>query len=88
MLNDRDSNMAANAICHSASMIQESFSVIAYESTRPSVLFKPRVFQDGNKWCALLGDDLQSGVCGFGDSPADATWNFDEQWSTKCKGTA
>ncbi len=27
---------------------------------------------DGNKWCALVGEDLQSGVGGFGDDPIAA----------------
>lgn len=85
-MNNQDSNMAANAICHSASMIQESIQQMTYELMRPATVFKPRIFQDGNKWCALLGDDLQSGISGFGDSPADAAWNFDKEWNTKITG--
>ncbi len=27
---------------------------------------------DGNKWCALIGADLQVGISGFGDSPKQA----------------
>jgi len=27
---------------------------------------------DGNQYCAKIGDDLQSGEAGFGDTPADA----------------
>ena len=27
---------------------------------------------DGDQWCALLGENLQVGVAGFGDSPIDA----------------
>lgn len=27
---------------------------------------------DGNKWCALIGWDLQEGVAGFGDTPEEA----------------
>ena len=26
-------------------------------------------FKDGNKWCALYGEDLQVGIAGFGDTP-------------------
>ena len=32
---------------------------------------------------ALYGSNLQEGVAGFGDSPADAMWDFDRNWSTK-----
>lgn len=28
-----------------------------------------RVFRDGDKWCALRGEDLMSGCGGFGDTP-------------------
>jgi len=83
MLNDQDSNMAANAMCHSAAMVQESLQQVAYEQMRPSVLFKPCLYRDGSLWCALFGEDLQSGVCGFGESPADAMWDFDKEWSKK-----
>jgi hypothetical protein len=37
---------------------------------------------DGNQWCALYGDNLQDGVCGFGDSPAAAMQDFDMAWVT------
>ena len=84
-MNADDSNMAANAICHAVSMIKASWSEVAYEQARPSVLFKPKIYRDGNQWCALLGDDLQSGVCGFGDSPAKAMWDFDSNWNAAIK---
>lgn len=47
---------------------------------RPSVNFKPKLIRDGNKWCALYGEDLQEGVAGFGDSPDEAMRNFDSEW--------
>ena len=52
-----------------------------YES--PSAVYRPSLSVDGNQWCALYGDNLQDGVAGFGDSPADAMWNFDQAWTTK-----
>jgi hypothetical protein len=27
---------------------------------------------DGDKWCCLVGENLQEGLAGFGDSPCDA----------------
>jgi hypothetical protein len=32
---------------------------------------------DGNMWCFLWGDDLQSGVAGFGDTVYAAMMDFD-----------
>lgn len=43
-------------------------------------MLKPRLFQDGNQWCVLHGDDLQSGICGFGDTPRKAIWAFNKAW--------
>lgn len=34
--------------------------------------FGIRVFMDGDKWCALIGGDLQSGNAGWGNSPEQA----------------
>lgn len=47
----------------------------------PSAIYKPSLSIDGNTWCALYGDNLQDGVAGFGDSPADAMAAFDMAWS-------
>jgi hypothetical protein len=49
----------------------------------PSVLYRPRLMADGTKWCALYGDDLASGVAGFGDTPAEAMHEFDKAWTSE-----
>ena len=46
----------------------------------PHTRMRPRVFPDGNMWCALYGDDLQMGVAGFGATPAAACADFDRAW--------
>lgn len=33
-------------------------------------------FKDGDQWCFLYGEDLQSGVAGFGETIADAAMDF------------
>ena len=75
--------LAANAICHAAEMTKETFrwTLAAYEA--PSAIWRPRLFIDGNQWCALYGDNLQDGVAGFGDSPQEAMWDFDKAWCRK-----
>lgn len=47
---------------------------------RPSSIRKPRVFKDGNQWCALEGENIQEGVCGFGNTPDAACREFDSNW--------
>jgi hypothetical protein len=74
-------SMAANAICHAASMVQVSWQEAAAEYTRPSVVFKPRLSKDGDMWCALFGENLQEGVSGFGKTPYYAMYDFDMNWN-------
>lgn len=80
-MNDEWSQIAANRICHAAEMCQASIQSAAAQYERPSVMYRPRLSLDGDQWCALYGDNLQDGVAGFGDSPADATWRFDQEWA-------
>jgi len=47
---------------------------------KPSSIYRPRLSLDGNKWCALYGENPQDGVVGFGDSPALAFADFDRAW--------
>ncbi|MBB5764640.1 hypothetical protein ABEV34_28595 [Methylorubrum rhodesianum] len=36
----------------------------------------PRIFKDGDAWCCLLGDNLQDGIAGFGNTPDAALRQF------------
>jgi hypothetical protein len=51
-----------------------------HERQRPFMLLRPRMFPDGNQWCALYGDNLHEGVAGFGYTPAAAATQFDIEW--------
>lgn len=33
-------------------------------------------FKDGNQWSFLYGDNIQEGICGFGDTIDRAAWDF------------
>lgn len=59
---------------------QQEIYCVSHEMQRPSVLYRPSIYMDGNKWCALYGDDLVNGVAGFGDTPALAMEDFDKNW--------
>jgi hypothetical protein len=48
----------------------------------PHIAMRPKLYPDGNMWCALYGDDLQSGCAGFGDTPEAAMIDFDANWAT------
>lgn len=64
---------------------QQALANIELENIRPSVLFKPKLKIDGNRWCAIYGDNLQDGIAGFGESPDQAMYDFDKCWREKIK---
>jgi len=73
MLNQGDSNrITAEAV--------DAIQRVSYEYMRPSVIFRPRVFPDGQLFCCLLGENLQEGFASFGNTPDEATRNFDIAW--------
>lgn len=45
-------------------------------SPLPHTIFVPRLFKDGNMWCALYGKDMMEGIVGFGRSPDKAIKRF------------
>jgi len=64
---------------HDQMMLQESRMQQPYLAElycRFSIL-QPSLTIDGNQWCCLYGDDLQTGIAGFGDTPEKAIqdWN-------------
>jgi hypothetical protein len=76
-----DAARQAFDVSHLTPIVAQEFYVSAVEARRPSVLWRPSLSIDGNQWCALYGDDLQSGVAGFGDSPSAAMHDFDRAWA-------
>jgi hypothetical protein len=48
-------------------------------------MLKPSLQKDGNQWCVLYGENLQTGIAGFGDSPYLAVLDFHKNWFTKTK---
>lgn len=66
---------------------EKMLEAVKTEMTRPSVLFRPKVFPDGDYWCALYGENLQDGVAGFGPTPELACREFDIEWTHRKAGT-
>lgn len=75
-----ESVMREANIGHYAMMADERIRQTLSEYERPSAVYRPTLTRDGNQWCALYGNDIQSGVAGFGESPAKAMSAFDSAW--------
>ncbi len=78
ILNDEMSHMLANSINHYESIQhQEKLNLIMSEQELLLVkTFQLRPFKDGDQWCVLLGEDLQVGIAGFGETPLKAILEF------------
>lgn len=37
-----------------------------------NIIYQVSIAKDGNTWCALLGQDLQNGISGFGETVQQA----------------
>lgn len=71
------------SLSHYAMQAAESIRQAASGYERPSVLYRPKIAPDGKAWIALYGENLQEGVAGCGDSPAEAMQDFDRAWYAK-----
>lgn len=78
ILNDEMSHMLANSINHYESIQhQEKLNLIISEQELLIVkTFQLKPFKDGDQWCVLLGEDLQVGIAGFGETPMKAILDF------------
>ena len=76
-------DMAEQAICFAAERVANRIEEMVSNIDRPSVRFRPQLSRDGNKWIALYGDNLQTGVVGVGESPGEAMFHFDIEWDKR-----
>lgn len=67
---------------HSAAMSAVAIQAAAGAHERPSVLYRPRLSKENGLWRALYGDNPDSGVAGYGATPAEAMYDFDKRWTS------
>lgn len=82
-LTEQDSNLLLNQLSNNAVILhQEQLNVIVQEQELGYVkAFGLKPFKDGNQWCYLLGDNIQEGVCGFGETPYKAMLAFNKAFN-------
>ena len=73
-------NLNMGGLSNLAPHIQQEVYSVSHEMQRPSVLYRPTISADGDMWCVLLGEDLQCGVAGFGETPAKAMAAFENEF--------
>ena len=62
------------------SLAQEAVGILTNAYDRPSAVYQPTLSLDGDKYCALYGENLMDGCAGFGDTPDLAMYDFDKNW--------
>ena len=72
----RDAN-----ISHYFMLAGQALGHAADDMQRPSVLYRPNVAIDGNKYSVLYGANLMEGCSGYGDTLAEAMADFDKNWT-------
>lgn len=65
--------------------VLEDESLALYEKREMQLfaMLKPKFGLDGGQYFVLLGEDLQSGICGFGDTLILAIRDFNAQFHKK-----
>jgi hypothetical protein len=48
----------------------------SYKLGLNNIIYQVSLAKDGNSWCALIGHNLQDGICGFGDTAQEALHNL------------
>ena len=60
---------------------QEKMNVAAEQNEyNKFAMLKPKISIDGNQYCVLYGEDLQSGIAGFGDTLYLAILDFNKSF--------
>ena len=85
ILNQEYSHNLANWINHYESIRhQEKLNLILSEQELIFVkTYNLIPFKDGDAWCVLLGENIQEGICGFGNTPLNAILDFNKNFTQK-----
>lgn len=73
MISDHDSYLVRMEVVTTVARVEDAYCA-------PHAVMRPRVFLDGEVWCALYGENVQDGVAGFGPTPEKACADFDALW--------
>lgn len=83
-LNEGDSHVLLNQLLHQADIIHQNELDAVVDKAEVALISSLGVspYRDGNQWCVLLGNNIQDGVSGFGDTPIAAIREFNNNLYT------
>lgn len=56
-------------------------NLIAEQEYKLFQMLRPSLSKDGDRWCVLYGENLQTGIAGFGKSPYEAILEFNKAFN-------
>jgi hypothetical protein len=59
--------------------VSQFLDEMRYIYSKPHILLKPKIYIDGNMWCASYGN-MPEGIQGFGETPEKAIDAFDYEY--------
>lgn len=75
-------NRASQDVIYTDRQHEAAMNVLITEQEYKLVqMLKPKITKDGDQWCVLYGDNLQEGICGFGDTPYLAILDFNKSFT-------
>lgn len=88
MLIEKHSEMLKVTLSHQAELEHRERMNILYENrdaqvTELASMLKITPYKDGNQWCVLWGENIQEGICGFGDTPFKALLDFNNNYMSE-----
>ena len=83
ILNEEYSHMLANSIDHKITIQhQEELNyIIMKQEMHYMSVFNLKPVKEGSVWMVLLGDNIQEGICGFGETPLKAVLDFNTNFT-------
>ena len=81
-MNDKYLQIESEQRQHNETLRQdnERYNMSVEHRARLSKIHYCKITKDENQWCCLSGENLQEGIAGFGDTPAEAIWNWSEEF--------
>lgn len=88
MLTEKHSEMLKETLSVQAELEHRVKMQILYENRDAQVaelasMLKLIPYRDGNQWCVLWGENIQVGICGFGDTPFKALLDFNNNYTSE-----
>ncbi len=81
-LNQTDSYILREQLLYDEKYVHEARMNLIYDETVIMLVQRLgcRIYKDGDSWCCLYGENIQEGICGWGNTPYLAALDFRKEF--------